>query len=1262
MLSLYTETAFEVTSATSASTTEFQIPRKNGSFDRSRSPPKRQSRRKDFPLDEQAFVAQHLASESSVYFRQSKSYPRTFLWSVLDDARILQVQCADLARSETDTKEAYFVLRFEFQDPIIHRGVTFADLENGDDLHIFVCSNKNEIFNLQIPPTAFRDPSNLRSRSVQSWCKPLDSSSLKLHTAHHLYAATPLEIFISFTNGKLQRLKRRSGDDTWVEDNYDDRSWGASLRGMVSWRGPQAIEYASGHIDLRTAQSMVASSDGIHLFTVCLNHTLRVWHLPSGNLVASKDLLDKKRDPNDRTHLNPKEDAHLQVFKLPLQRYPVLLTYTPQDGGQFKFWDIKGSLTDTITLEDKYPGVRLSAPDPDPSGNTVWTLIGFKLEPGNDVQPGRLWVLWRNHNYHQLYNCQFEFADIAASWKSNWVKCATKSSQKRLAPDLVRSDHQDIVSKWLDFLLSAGHYSEAVLRTALSIYEDATHKATTTPQADLSLRQRLCTVIAAKVPLRKYGDSELDFDRFITDTDTQWRNFHRIVEKVNDTRIAPLSLVYDSFSEMVWIPMSGKLCAIRECSKLELLQQNEIEDMGGLEDACARTWPHRKVSSDDGDTFSDLATLVSAARAFRESFPPELSNNFVAAIEEDISTTPQHIVPTRIIDISDNLGLSDGISDDIFNQLETNLEAFGGCTGINNEVFLAILDLLPNKTNTVKSALRTTLFGSLLLSNGIVEQFEAVQQLLLDLLALAVFVEGEFNQEDSKIPSFDASELFNHITPLLKVCERNLWLSKHSRRVPLEFLGTAGHPNTARRTPEIQDQQTRVVSIFEDTLGKAVRPQPAVEKPQLFLVTEQLAEIQSWASGEDSITAEDGAVYLQCDLLKQEEFELAADFLMFQPSTSWSSYVKGRLGVGVGQYDMAANYFRKASYGLSHGKAVGDLVELSAGLLSVMEAGSFYNGLPLYLHHVTTLFESANAYNEASQFAHLTLEALQANQKEPGSNFRTEVLSRLFTSELKLSRYRNAYDALVQLSDLALQRSFVTALVDSVLSSHTSVTGPKSAVKLLQSLPWAMYPRLARQLDHHLVSLAKNQTAANTKTLDWSSTDGSIDYLNIIHAIRISHKDYRGAVTVLFDRLRLVRRSARARHDPQATSLRQVLLALINAMACVAPEEAYILVDVDDITQSKAHQVKGHDTTMTGADDGDSDGDAAPPKKRRRIIVTLEDLRKEYQQVLDKCSRIERGDFDFDVDGESDEDDDDAPPVDQSRLNLSSRNGDAMDF
>ena len=508
-------------------------------------------------------------------------------------------------------------------------------------------------------------------------------------------------------------------------------------------------------------------------------------------------------------------------------------------------------------------------------------------------------------------------------------------------------------------------------------------------------------------------------------------------------------------------------------------------------------------------------------------------------------------------------------------------------------------------------------------------------------------MEGELSQEDSKSAVFDASELYDHIAPLLRVCERKLWLVSHTRFVPLEILGAASHPNAARQKSKTPFENQQLVTIFEDTLSKAIRPQPAVEKPSMYLITEQLAEIDDWASGKDTLDPEEGAIFLQCDLLNQGDFDLATDFLKYQPSTSWSSYVKGRLALFKHECDAAVYYFRKASYGLACGKAVGNLVSLSAGLLSVTEAESFHNGLHFYLHHITTLFEAAEAYNEAAKFAHLTLQALPAGYKETGLKFRAEVLSQVFNAELNQSKFGNAYAALIQLPDPALQRSCVTTLLDAILNPSSFISGSEGAVRNLQSLPWVMYPHLARQMDEHLASLSKNQSVSTT----WASANSKMDYLAVMHTIRISQKNYRGAVNVLYDRLKLIRRSGRARHDPQSTALRHVLLALINLLACVEPNEAYILVEVD-----------GQKPPLNGVDGGDDshgrdEGINMQMKKRRRVIITLDDLRKEYQSVLDKCSRIERGDFDFEVDDEEDGDDEDvdytAAGESQSRLNFS---------
>ncbi|KAK6369541.1 hypothetical protein LTS17_009447 [Exophiala oligosperma] len=1244
MLNLYTETAFEVTPATQASIVNLQIPRKNGSYNKSKFSVNRSSHVNTSTKDEKSFSTHILSSQSSIYFRQSKSYPRTFHWKVVNSGRTLEIQCADLARSESDLKEAYYTLRFDLQDEIIPRGVAFADLDSGDDLHAFVCTSKNELFHVHLPTSAFRDAEVLRNDNLGDWCKPVDSSSLDINTVHHVWASSPLEFFLSFTSGKIQRSSRRSVDGHWKHDIYDDKTWGASIRGIVSRRGLQTIEHGAVSLDARTVQAMVTSPDSKFLFTVCLNHSLRVWNLLDGRIVATKDLLDAARDPNDRTHLNPAEDAFIQIFKLPLQRNPVLLTYTPQDGGQFKFWDLKGGATESLVVEDRCPNQRLSAPDPDPSGNTIWSMVGFKLDPISDFQPARLWVLWRNHNYHQLYRCTFDFGNLTSSWKANWVKCAASSSSKNVPPDLVRGDSDDPASKWLEYFFYPGRYTDTVLETALSVFEEATSVKLTAAQRSGTLRHRMCSILAATASLRKYGDSDIDYDRFVTDTDSQWRNFYRIAENINESRNAPMALAYDTFCDMVWVTMAGKCCAIRECSIIELLQQNTIEDIPNLEEVAAQAWTHRKVSAEDGEPFQNLAILMDASKKFRESFAADLECDLTAAIEEDMSVGEECITPTRIFEIYDGVGFSEAISNEVFDRLEADLQAIGGMSSLNNEMFLGVLELLAKKTKRAKTALRNTIFGSSLFSAGIRDYISSQRQLLMDLLALAIFVEGELNQEDVKMTSFDASELYHHLAPLLRLCDRNLWLASRFRYVPLEVLGTDGLPNSARQPSTSPQENQRSVSIFEDTLGKAVRPQPAVDKPQVFLVTDQLIEIDDWASGKDTIENDDGVVYLLCDLLKQGEIDIATDFMRFQPSTPWSTYVKGRLALARGEHPMAAICFKKASYGLACGKAVGNLVALSAGLLSIIEAECFNNGLPLYLQHVSQLFETAQVYDESSKFAHLALQALQPDQKEPVANFKTEVLSRLFNAELKSFRIHHAYDALAQLTDPALQRSSVTLLVNAVLNPRCSIYDGRSAVEMIQSLPWNMHPSLARHVDQHLAYLAKKQTSAGT---GWFTTDGAFDYLGILYAMRVAQKNYRGAVSVLYDRLKMVRRSGRMRNDPQATTLRHVLLSLINMMACVAPEEAYILADAEPESRGRLDAEK----TLEGKETN---------KKRRRIIVTLEDLRKEYQQILDRCSRIERGDFDFEVDGESDEDEE--VLADHSRLNLSSHFGDAMEF
>jgi nuclear pore complex protein Nup160 len=305
------------------------------------------------------------------------------------------------------------------------------------------------------------------------------------------------------------------------------------------------------------------------------------------------------------------------------------------------------------------------------------------------------------------------------------------------------------------------------------------------------------------------------------------------------------------------------------------------------------------------------------------------------------------------------------------------------------------------------------------------------------------------------------------------------------------------------------------------------------------------------------------------------------------------------------------------------------LSEMSAGLLSIEDTDHFNSGLSPYFQHVLSLFESAAGYSFAADFARLALAAIPHNLSEDRAETQDDILSSLFTAELNCSRYAAAYTALTQLTDVQLQETSAMVWIDAILGQKTLPRlEATESIRLLQRLPLDLHPHIARVVDDHLTALAQKQASIPGQSGRIWPNENGMDYLKILHALRVRRQDYRGAVSVLLDRLHLVKKSSQARNDPRAIVLRHTLLALINALSCVAPDEAYILTPIRESMPN---------TTNVNLDPEGRDMETGW-KTRKRVIITLEDLRREYQQLLDKCSRIERGDFDFDAGSEDEED------------------------
>lgn len=213
MLEIYKETKVDVRPAAPKSSFEIFIPSPEDSD--------RQTKFSILPStalhehairDEDAFAKRYLATHTSVYFRRRKTYPRSFLWRVVDDDRYLEIRSVDLTKSVNETLEAHLTLRLEFQDRIIPHGVALADPEDHEVLNVFVITRTRHLHTFTLRPEFFRRAASI-DENVADWCKVCRPAPLSFAHPHRLHASSPIELFISLESGALVRLTRKAGDD-----------------------------------------------------------------------------------------------------------------------------------------------------------------------------------------------------------------------------------------------------------------------------------------------------------------------------------------------------------------------------------------------------------------------------------------------------------------------------------------------------------------------------------------------------------------------------------------------------------------------------------------------------------------------------------------------------------------------------------------------------------------------------------------------------------------------------------------------------------------------------------------------------------------------------------------------------------------------------------------------------------------------------------------------------------------------------------------
>lgn len=868
--------------------------------------------------DEDSFSKNCLASSGSLFFGRSKRHPRSFLWRVLQEGKVLELRAVDISKDGQEVREVSLTIQLCFPNAIKHRGVGLADTEDQDTLSVFALTKGNELYTFTLRKDIFCRV-EASEEDVTRWCKVFKPATFSISTPHCLVAASTLRIVMSLSDGRLLLLTRQNHDDgsKWYESTYGDGQWASSLRGLVRWQGSNTVKYDGITLEQGTPTAMAVSPDKKHIFAVCLNHTLRIWNPDKATTVFSRDLLWQHREPHEmpKLTLDPGSPNVLQIFQSDTAvegDIYYVVTFSPHDFGQFKFWGVRDPDHGDRGVRDLYPECQLKPPDPDPSpeSKAIWKVADFKVKGGEKGKGLEMWILMRSNRRYKVYALNFDILDLAVVWQDQWSTMAFETIDQGIQPQVSDLEHMDATDQWLEYIFRPGKYPESVLETALGMY--CTERSLSLPNSKAPLKERMSIAIDLQV---RNANTEIDFAKYRQTTDQEWTILWQDIRDLDRSRWDLLSLAYDGSTEMPWIAFADGCSALRTCDKIELTAQNKSgvlsESVGMLDTPSIEIDPGSEPRLPD-----ELAVIIEAAAKFEQGFSHVLRHSCSSILAEELWLNPLYSVPLRIQSFYDRCNFAEEIGSVPFDELRNSLGRVGGFNGLETDTFLAILEEFAHVLPPESSGLVHTVFGRKLTINGAREMIALREKILFDLLTLIVFVDMEIDREEMPMQNFDAPRIYTALLELLRQYQISLWLVRHTRiedkqeesksaksAIPIANLST--------------DSRGTDVTILESVFAGDINPQSHNTQSQSEALTYSIKDLLQWViGGNDNVPLEDVPVYVQTNLLAKKNIDLATDFLRYQPSTAWSTYIKGRLYLARGEFSEAAIYFQKPAFKL----------------------------------------------------------------------------------------------------------------------------------------------------------------------------------------------------------------------------------------------------------------------------------------------------------------------------------------------------------
>ena len=503
-------------------------------------------------LDEDSYARKHLATEGSVFFRSKARAPRNFLWRVLDNRKVLEIQAVDLIKEKGfDNADSWLTFHVAFREAILANGVQFADAAETDALECFVLTEGKELITITLRRDLLTRASTPSEFDPNTCVKRYSSSFLSVRQPYRFHAVSGLDLLISLADGGLVRLQRQANESgaRWRETFLSEGGWKGTLtlKGFNPFAGRPVIRYGSLELDPTAVADMALSPDGRYVWTVSLDHCLRAWSTANGKVAMKQDLLGESQDRIGRQPyaMSAEQGRLLQIVNLPSQadsqalsrmdedgRYAVIV-HSPKDH-QLKLFDVGYTRAldgQGVHTEDLYAGIKLVPPIDELMNTNIWHLEHFHVQPGPECMGTEIWIRARSGALCRtfmltvdLLNAQTSTQELMETWARGWASVDSGSSTveelKQFAdyPGELEITTDNAVTpseRWLQFLLYPGRFTTPSLETALHIYRKGRGLSSTSGRglksADQPLQERLTAAITAKIILHRSSKEQPDY-------------------------------------------------------------------------------------------------------------------------------------------------------------------------------------------------------------------------------------------------------------------------------------------------------------------------------------------------------------------------------------------------------------------------------------------------------------------------------------------------------------------------------------------------------------------------------------------------------------------------------------------------------------------------------------------------------------------------------------------------------------------------------